>query len=232
MLACAAGCGVKTEAEKEASTAAIGAGPQTAAAEASGSGTSDTEKGSTAGPIRTVSAARPAPNAMHPVVLIQTTLGDIKVVLDRENASMTVDNFLAYVASGYYDGTIFHQVLKDYVIIGGGFTTELVQKPTRSPVYNEARNGKKNVRGAVAMVRPPDQPHWATSQFFINVSNNPNLDHEGETPDKFGYCVFGHVAPESMAVVDRIASVPVTDRPNFERIPIEPVVIKAIKRVQ
>lgn len=232
ILAAAGGCGGKTEAEKEATTAAISGGPQTPATAqqrepASSAGA--TTPGDTGRPIP---PSRPAPDAMHPVVVIQTTLGDIKVVLDRENASMTVDNFLAYVASGHYEGTIFHQVLKDYVIIGGGFTPELVQKPTRSPVYNEARNGQKNVRGALAMVRPPDQPHWGTCQFFINVTDNPNLDHEGETPDKFGYCVFGHVAPESMAVVDRIASVPVTDRPNFERIPVEPVIIKAIKRVQ
>jgi len=233
LLAAAGGCGAKTEAEKEASAAAISGGPQTpAVAEPSATGKSEAGKGAATESTRAASPARSAPDAMHPVVLIQTTLGDIKVVLDRENASMTVDNFLAYVASGHYDGTIFHQVLKDYVIIGGGFTPELVQKPTRSPVYNEARNGQKNVRGAIAMVRPPDQPHWGTCQFFINVTDNPNLDHEGETPDKFGYCVFGHVAPESMPVVDRIASVPVTDRPNFERIPIEPVVIRAIKRIQ
>lgn len=232
ILAAAGGCGGKTEAEKEATTAAISGGPQTppAAQQREPASSADTTTPGDSG--RPTPAPRPAPDAMHPVVVIQTTLGDIKVVLDRENASMTVDNFLAYVASGHYEGTIFHQVLKDYVIIGGGFTPELVQKPTRSPVYNEARNGQKNVRGALAMVRPPDQPHWGTCQFFINVTDNPNLDHEGETPDKFGYCVFGHVAPESMAVVDRIASVPVTDRPNFERIPVEPVIIKAIKRVQ
>ncbi len=231
-LAAAGGCGAKTEAEKEASTAAIPGGPQTPAApEQPAPASPESAKAATAS-ARPASAVRPTPDSMHPVVVIQTTLGDIKVVLDRENASMTVDNFLTYVASGHYEGTIFHQVLKDYVIIGGGFTPELVQKPTRSPVYNEARNGQKNVRGAIAMVRPPDQPHWGTCQFFINVTDNPNLDYEGESADKFGYCVFGHVAPESMPVVDRIASVPVTDRPNFERIPIEPVIIKAIKRIQ
>lgn len=237
VLGAAGGCGAKTEAEKDAGTAAISGGPTPAAtpgdADSSNSAASSSDAANGAAQTsRLASASPPSPDAMHPVVIIQTTLGDIKVVLDRENASMTVDNFLAYVASGHYDGTIFHQVLKDYVIIGGGFTPELVQKPTRSPVYNEARNGQKNVRGAIAMVRPPDQPHWATCQFFINVTDNPNLDHQGETPDKFGYCVFGHVAPESMAVVDRIAAVPVTDRPNFERIPIEPVIINTVKRVQ
>lgn len=230
IFAAAGGCGAKAEAEKEAGTAAIPGGPQAPAQQPN---TAKKEAAKVSAELaQPASPARPVPDAMHPVVVIQTTLGDIKIVLDRENASMTVDNFLSYVASGHYDGTIFHQVLKDYVIIGGGFTKDLVQKPTRSPVYNEARNGQKNVRGAIAMVRPPDQPHWGTCQFFINVTDNPNLDHEGETPDKFGYCVFGHVAPESMPVVDRIASVPVTDRPNFERIPIEPVVIKAIKRIQ
>lgn len=232
ILGPAGGCGAKTEAEKEAGAAAIRGGPQVPTpAEQAGEVGPEVAKAS-AEPAQPGPAVPRAPDSMHPVVVIQTTLGDIKVVLDRENASMTVDNFLGYVNRGHYEGTIFHQVLKDYVIIGGGFTADLIQKPTRSPVYNEACNGQKNVRGAIAMVRPPDQPHWGTCQFFINVADNPNLDHEGETPYKFGYCVFGHVAPESMPVVDRIASVPVTDRPNFERIPVEPVIIKAIKRIQ
>lgn len=214
------GCGAKTEAESEASTANI-----------NGSATPPADKG--AAPTTAAKDTKPrapAADALHPVVVIETALGDIKVTLDREKAPMTVENFLAYVARGHYDGTVFHQVLKDYVVIGGGFTPDGVEKKVNAPVYNEARNGLKNVRGAIAMVRKPEQAHSAACQFFINVSDNPNLDYEGESFDKYGYCVFGHVAPECMSVVDRIASVPVEDRAKFERIPIEAVVIRSVKR--
>ncbi len=217
-----AGCGAKTATENDATTAAINGSPPSPAKKESKEPQEPAAKESRP---RSTQA-----DALHPVVVIETTHGDIRVTLDREHAPMTVDNFLSYVARGHYDGTIFHQVLKDYVIIGGGFTPEGTEKRVNTPVYNEARNGQKNVRGAMAMVRKPEQPHSATCQFFINVSDNPNLDYEGDSFDKYGYCVFGHVAPESMAVVDRIASVPVEDRPKFERIPIDAVVIKSIKR--
>ncbi|MCR4413257.1 MAG: peptidylprolyl isomerase [Thermoguttaceae bacterium] len=217
------GCGAKTATEGDATTANINGAPPSPA------------KKDAKEPQETPAAKESRPlstqaDAFHPVVVIETTHGDIRVTLDREHAPMTVDNFLSYVARGHYDGTIFHQVLKDYVIIGGGFTPDGTEKKVNTPVYTEARNGQKNVRGAMAMVRKPEQPHSATCQFFINVSDNPNLDYEGDSFDKYGYCVFGHVAPESMAVVDRIASVPVEDRPKFERIPIDAVVIKSIKR--
>lgn len=167
----------------------------------------------------------------HPVVLIETTLGNITIRLDRENAQLTVDNFLDYVDAGHYDQTIIHQVYKGQGFVAGGYDSNLVEKPVRTPIRNEADNGLKNRRGAVSMVRFPDAIDSATSQFFINVSDNPALDHKDRTPEGYGFCVFGEVV-EGMDVVMKIDAAPVRDTADFERTPAEQIVIKTIKRIR
>jgi peptidyl-prolyl cis-trans isomerase A (cyclophilin A) len=165
-------------------------------------------------------AASPVPRAARPVVVLETSLGAIKIVLDRDKAPVTVDNFLQYVQAGHYDGTIFHRVISGFMIQGGGFDATMKQKPTRPPIRNEANNGLRNRRGTIAMARTND-PDSATSQFFINVKDNTPLDYGMRNP---GYAVFGEVM-EGMDVVDRIVAVPTTaqDAPKM------PVVIKSAR---
>jgi len=168
-----------------------------------------------------------------PRVKLETSRGTIVLELDREAAPKTVENFLAYVKKGHYDGTIFHRVIPNFMIQGGGFTPAMEQKPTGKPIPNEAANGLKNLRGTVAMART-SRVDSATAQFFINLVDNPYLDHKNDTPSGFGYCVFGRVV-EGMDVVDAIAGVPtgvrrVTDPRSgktvpFRDVPVEPVVI-------
>jgi cyclophilin family peptidyl-prolyl cis-trans isomerase len=214
-LLTAPGCGTKTETQSEAGTASI-PGPAKA-------------KETT-----TVTAAKEAKPAvtksdpLHPVIVIDTSLGPITVTLDREKAYVTVDHFLWNVNRGQYDQTIFHQVLKDHAILGGGFTPGMKEKPAPRTIHNEANNGLKNVRGTIGMVRRPDVINSATCQLYINLAENKNLDYQGETPEKYGYCVFGQVDPESMPVVDKIAAVPVRDEGDFERTPVQPVVINKL----
>ena len=177
-------------------------------------------------PAGSPSAATPLPAPAGPVVVIETSHGDIRVALDKAKAPLTVDNFLAYVKSGFYAGTIFHRVMPGFMIQGGGFDASLVEKPTRPPVKNEARNGLRNLRGTVAMARSSD-PHSATSQFFINLKSNPALDF-GVARDGWGYAVFGEVI-EGMEVVDRIAAVPTTSRGVHDDVPRMAVTIKAVR---
>jgi len=172
---------------------------------------------------------QPDPASLHPVVVIETSLGDITVELDAEKAPLTVENFLSYVDSGHYQQTVFHQVFQDQGIVGGGFTAEMVEKETLNPVYSEADNGLKNTRGTIAMARQPDVIHSATCQFFLNVADNPELDHKGRTVEGFGYCVFGKVT-EGMDVVSKIAATEVHDTERFDRVPVETVIIKKIRR--
>ncbi len=157
----------------------------------------------------------------NPMVIIKTSKGDIKLELDSENAPITVDNFLAYVEDGFYDGTIFHRVINNFMVQGGGFTTDMQQKPTNAPIKNEADNGLKNERGTIAMART-GVVDSATSQFFINHTDNAFLDHGKRD---FGYAVFGRVV-DGMEVVDAIATVQTGpgDVPN-EQIVIETVEI-------
>jgi peptidyl-prolyl cis-trans isomerase A (cyclophilin A) len=172
------------------------------------------------------------PPAMQ-YVLMQTSEGDIALELNREKAPITVDNFMRYVESGHYNGTIFHRVIPHFMIQGGGFTPEMEQKPTETPVKNEWRNGLKNDRGTIAMARLGGQPDSATAQFFINVENNTFLD---EPRDGAGYAVFGKVA-KGMDVVDRIRNVPTAARdvPGGGRgarmgdVPVDPVIIRAVR---
>ena len=159
-------------------------------------------------------------------VKIKTSLGDILVVLDAEKAPKTVDNFLGYVNQGFFDGTVFHRVIKGFMIQGGGLTSDLSKKASGGPIQNEADNGLKNFRGTIAMARTGD-PHSATSQFFINTVDNLPLDYKEKSPQGWGYCVFGKVV-EGMDVVDRIEGLTTTTRAGYRDVPAEPVVIQSV----
>ena len=155
-------------------------------------------------------------------VLLKTSAGDIRIQLDAAKAPKTVANFLQYVKAGHYNGTVFHRVISDFMIQGGGFTPQMQQKPTRAPIPIESHNGLSNVRGSVAMARTGD-PNSATAQFFINVVDNQRLDAD-MSPDGFGYTVFGKVS-SGMEVVDKIRAVPVTDRGMHANVPETPILI-------
>jgi peptidyl-prolyl cis-trans isomerase A (cyclophilin A) len=177
-------------------------------------------------------AGAPQPVATGPVVALdviqgRTALGTIEIALDPQQAPITVKNFLSYVRSGHYDGTIFHRVIPGFMIQGGGFTSELEEKPTQPPIKNEARNGLRNSRGTIAMARTND-PDSATCQFFINVKDNHMLDFGISGA---GYAVFGNVI-KGMDVVDRIVAVPTTSRGPYENIPQLSVVIKKAREVK
>lgn len=149
-----------------------------------------------------ISNANAANDVTQKRVMLETTEGNIVLELDITRAPHSVLNFLKYVRSGHYDGTIFHRVIKNFMIQGGGFTAEMQRKQTNAPILNEADNGLKNVRGTIAMARTND-PHSGTAQFFINVVDNSFLDHKSKTPRGWGYAVFGHVI-KGMNVVDKI----------------------------
>ena len=163
--------------------------------------------------------------AAEPTVVIATNLGNITVELNPALAPKSVANFLKYVEDKHYDGTVFHRVIKDFMIQGGGYTENLSQKPTRAPIVNEAKNGLKNVRGAIAMARTGD-PDSATSQFFINTVNNSSLDYP--KPDGYGYAVFGKVIA-GMDVVDKIRAVQTGNVGPFSDVPTKPVIITSIR---
>jgi cyclophilin family peptidyl-prolyl cis-trans isomerase len=167
----------------------------------------------------------PAPG--NQVAVISTSLGDITVELFKDKAPVSVENFLSYALEGFYTGTIFHRVVRGFVIQGGGFTAALDEKPTRAPIQNEATNGLRNVRGTLAMARTRAL-RSATSQFYINVGDNAQLDHQGLTPADFGYAVFGRVLT-GMDVVDRISAVPTGVAKGMDDVPIQPLVIKGVK---
>lgn len=164
------------------------------------------------------------------MVLIKTTLGDIKVKLNADKAPLTVANFLAYVDDKHYDGTIFHRVIDGFMIQGGGFDANMRQKPTKAPIKNEAANGLQNKRGTLAMARTMVVDS-ATSQFFINVKDNGFLDFRAPNPQGFGYCVFGEVV-EGMDVVDQIKGVRTTTKAGMSDVPLETVEILSVSRVQ
>ncbi len=179
--------------------------------------------------------AAPTPKATpdmdHPVVEIDTSKGKITVELDRKHAVNTVDNFLSYVGAGFYDQTIIHQVFKDQAIMAGGYDTNMVAKPARTPIFNEAANGLKNVRGTIAMSRWPDTIDSAKSQFFINVADNKALDYKDRTPQGYGYCVFGKVT-KGMDVVDAINAVELRDTTTLDRTPAEKIIVTTIRRIR
>jgi peptidyl-prolyl cis-trans isomerase B (cyclophilin B) len=156
------------------------------------------------------------------MITLTTSMGNIVIELNPEKAPNTCANFEQYVRDGHYDGTIFHRVIDGFMIQGGGFSADMIQKPTREPIENEANNGLSNVDGSIAMARTT-QPHSASAQFFINVSNNKFLDHPGQ--DGWGYCVFGKVV-EGMEVVNRIKGVATGNRHGHQDVPIQEVVIE------
>ncbi len=159
-----------------------------------------------------------------PKVELKTNKGTIVMELNPQAAPKTVENFLGYVNAGHYDGTIFHRVIKEFMIQGGGFTTNMVQKPVKAPIQNEADNGLKNDRGTIAMARTME-PHSATAQFFINTDDNDFLDHQAKNTRGWGYCVFGKVV-EGMDVVDTIENQKTTSRAGHQDVPVDPIVIE------
>jgi cyclophilin family peptidyl-prolyl cis-trans isomerase len=171
------------------------------------------------------------PTNPNPVVNMQTSMGTIVIKLYAEKAPKTVENFLGYVNEGFYEGTIFHRVIEDFMIQGGGFTKDYQQKPAHEPIRNEANNGLNNVRGTVAMART-SHPHSATAQFFINVEDNNFLDHTGQSWKGWGYTVFGKVI-EGMDVVDKIKKIETGPGGSFLKdVPQIPVVIEKMSVVK
>jgi cyclophilin family peptidyl-prolyl cis-trans isomerase len=216
MLA-ATGCGSK----KDAPAASI-----------NGPALGNPQGGETAKPAPQPQRPRPDdPALLHPKVIFDTSLGMITVELDAVKAKLTVDNFLAYADSGYYDQTIFHQVVKDYVVVGGSYAPNLTEKKAGIAIRNEAHNGLKNRRYTIAMARRPDSIDSATSQFFFNLRDNALLDHKDRTAQGYGYCVFGQVVA-GQDVLDRIAGVEVRNTDQIDQVPVQPVIIKSIRRTR
>jgi peptidyl-prolyl cis-trans isomerase B (cyclophilin B) len=163
-------------------------------------------------------------------VRMETSKGVIMLELDGDKAPETVTNFVEYARAGFYDGTLFHRVIPGFMIQGGGYTTGLKPRKTRPPIKNEAANGLKNATGTIAMARTSD-PDSATSQFFINVNDNPSLDYSAPTAKGWGYCVFGRVT-DGMDVVHAIEHVPTGSRSAFQNVPLDDVVINKVTVVE
>ena len=159
-------------------------------------------------------------------ILMNTTVGPMTLELDADKAPKTVENFLSYVAKGFFDGTIFHRVINNFMVQGGGFTTDMEQKTTEAPIENEANNGLKNARGTIAMARTQD-PHSATAQFFINVQDNDFLNHTGENMQGWGYAVFGKVT-DGEDVLDKIRCVQTGSQAGHQDVPVEPIIIESV----
>jgi len=206
----------------------------------SSSSTAETTKTTHAKPVATKSPAEatksPSPekakSVSNPKVILHTSMGDITVELFADKAPKTVQNFLDYVKEDFYSGTVFHRVIDGFMIQGGGFTKELVQKPTHASIQNEATNHLSNLRGTIAIARTND-PHSATSQFFINVQDNKGLDYTSDKDGRtWGYCVFGKVT-SGMEVVDKIKAVPTAPQgPLPSDVPTTPVVIEKVESVK
>ena len=159
-------------------------------------------------------------------ILMTTTVGPMTLELDADNAPKTVDNFLSYASNGFYDGTIFHRVINNFMVQGGGFTADMEQKATQAPIENEANNGLKNGHGTIAMARTQD-PHSATAQFFINVQDNDFLNHTGENMQGWGYAVFGKVT-DGEEVLDKIRCVQTGSQAGHQDVPVEPIIIESV----
>jgi cyclophilin family peptidyl-prolyl cis-trans isomerase len=178
----------------------------------------------------TVSAGEVVP-AGNPAAILHTTMGDIQLELFADKAPISTGNFINYANSGFYNGTIFHRVIGNFMIQGGGFTPDMKQKPTAPPINNEADNGLSNTRGTVAMARTND-PQSATAQFFINVQDNTNLDYKNKSdPAGWGYAVFGKVT-KGMDVVDQIRVVETKSVSSFSDVPVVPVVIERVEIIK
>jgi peptidyl-prolyl cis-trans isomerase B (cyclophilin B) len=159
------------------------------------------------------------------MITMTTNLGPILLELDEENAPKTCENFLQYIKDGFFDGTIFHRVIDNFMIQGGGFLPGMIQKETREPIENEAKNKLCNEIGSIAMARTME-PHSATAQFFINVANNKFLDHPGQ--DGWGYCVFGKVVG-GMEVVNKIKGVATSSRSGHQDVPVDDIIIEKVE---
>ncbi len=164
------------------------------------------------------------------MIIIRTTFGDISLTLDTEKAPKTVENFLNYAREGFYDGTIFHRVIDNFMIQGGGFDTNMQQKTAGEPIENEADNGLTNDFGTIAMARTMD-PHSATAQFFINIKDNDFLNHSGKNMQGWGYAVFGKVTAGE-DVLNKIRALPTTSRNGHQDVPVDPVIIEAVEIVE
>lgn len=164
----------------------------------------------------------------NPVVLVDTTKGEFLVELFADKAPQTVDNFLGYVDEDFYVGTLFHRVIRDFMIQGGGLDNMMREKPVKAPIMNEAANGLKNLEGTVAMARTAD-PHSASAQFFINTVDNPDLDYQSE--EEFGYCVFGQVI-DGLDVVKKIEKARVRPQGDHEHAPVDQISINSITRFE
>jgi len=168
--------------------------------------------------------------AADPQVLLKTNKGDIKIALFQDKAPISVKNFIFYADEKFFDGTIFHRVIKGFMVQGGGMTADMHEKSAKPPIKNEAANGLKNKRGTLAMARTPEIDS-ATCQFFINLVDNSFLDHQSNDPEKFGYAVFGKVVA-GMDVVDAIAGVPTGSKGGHQDVPREPVTILSVTRLE
>lgn len=175
--------------------------------------------------VNTACAAEPAA-AKGPVFVIRTDQGDITLRLNEEKAPKTVANFRRYATEGFYKDTVFHRVIPNFMIQGGGLTSDMKQKATHDAIQNEAQNGLRNTRGSIAMARTSDIDS-ATAQFFINVTDNPFLNNSGSKPAEFGYAVFGEVI-KGMDVVDAIRKVPTGNKGGHQNVPVTPIVIQEV----
>jgi len=224
-LACALsfGCNQQPDAPAASSGTKVGAPAKTAATGAAATGPSA---------VRTTDSGVQVDlrDDQHPVVLLHTNLGEIVLRLDAEKAPRTVYNFMSYASNGHYDQTIFHQVDAGYAVLGGSYSIDLAERPGRYPIPNEATNGLKNKRGTIAMARSPDSINSATCEFFINLVDNPQLDHQGDDPATYGYCVFGEVIG-GLSVLDKISKVKVQSTKQFEKIPVDTVMLQYVRRV-
>ena len=221
-LVFSAGCSSSTEVTPPEAVATTAPAPAPAATTYRAGGTDDE------GPAFAHVKLPEVTKQPNPTVVLHTSQGDIKLLLNAEKAPRTVYNFVTYVNNGHYRDTIFHQVEKGYALLGGGFTEDLVEKDARYAIPSEANNGLKNKRGAIAMARRLDDPDSATCQFIINLSDNAGFDHQGDEPDKYGFCVFGQVV-DGWDTLERIASVEVKDTEQFARLPVTPVKINSVQ---
>jgi len=166
----------------------------------------------------------------NPVILMETSSGDILLELFEDKAPISTANFLQYVDKEFYNNTIFHRVINDFMIQGGGITVRMEEKPTDAPIKNEASNGLKNLRSTLAMARTAD-PHSASAQFYINTVDNEDLDHQSEADDEFGYCVFGQVI-DGMDIVDKIQKLKTKPQGDHDDAPMDMVVITGVSRFE
>jgi peptidyl-prolyl cis-trans isomerase B (cyclophilin B) len=187
------------------------------------------KQASTGNGVVQASAVLPAEQG-DPIVVLHTTLGNLYVQLHERQAPRTVANFLDYARVGHYDGTLFHQIESGFVALGGAYDRNLKAKPIRYPVINEAMNGMKNVRGTLAMVRESSDPNSAASMFYINLADNPKLDHLGSAPEQYGYCVFGRVI-DGLDVLDKLSAAKTSQVDGFANMPTDRVVLNSVRLV-